>query len=150
MLHIFVDADACPVKQEIYRVADRYRLKVTVVSNTLLKIPDETGIKLEIVKEGMDVADDWIVEHLGKDDLVITADILLAGRCIKKYGKVISPAGKIFSEINIGEAVAMRDLFSDLRGAGEITSGPPPFSKKDRSNFLQKLDEMIQAIRRKV
>ncbi len=148
MLHIFVDADACPVKQEVYRVASRFRLEVTLVANSWMRVPDERWIALEVVKDGFDAADDWIVEHVQPDDIVITADILLAGRCIKKGARVISPTGKPFTEDNIGMAVATRDLMSELRNAGEITGGPPPLTKRDRSRFLEQLDNVIQSIRR--
>jgi len=149
LLHIFVDADACPVKPEVYRVASRYSLNVTLVANSWMRIPNEQWIKLEIVADGLDAADDWIVEHVQPHDIVITADILLANRCLKKSTRVISPTGKQFTENNIGEAVATRNLLSELRGAGEITGGPPPLNKRDRSRFLQQLDEVIQSIRRK-
>jgi len=114
-----------------------------------MRIPNEQWIKLEIVADGLDAADDWIVEHVQPHDIVITADILLANRCLKKSTRVISPTGKQFTENNIGEAVATRNLLSELRGAGEITGGPPPLNKRDRSRFLQQLDEVIQSIRRK-
>lgn len=148
MLHIFVDADASPVKQEVYRVASRFRLEVTLVANSWMRVPDERWIALEVVKDGFDAADDWIVEHVQPDDIVITADIPLAGRCIKKGARVISPTGKPFTEDNIGMAVATRDLMSELRNAGEITGGPPPLTKRDRSRFLERLDNVIQSIRR--
>jgi uncharacterized protein YaiI (UPF0178 family) len=149
LLHIYVDADACPVKQEVYRVAKRYRLNVTVVANSWMRVPDERWLALEVVGDGFDAADDWIVEHLQPDDIVVTADIPLASRCIKEGARVIGSAGKPFTEDNIGSALATRDLLSELRGAGEITGGPPPLQKRDRSRFLQQLDEVIQSIRRK-
>ena len=148
MLHIFVDADACPVKQEVYRVASRYNLDVTLVANARMRIPDERRVVLEIVGGCTDAADDWIVEHVQPYDIVVTADIPLASRCLKKGARAMGPTGKLFTENNIGDAVATRDLMSDLRGAGEITGGPPPLNKRDRSRFLQQLDEMIQSIRR--
>ena len=148
MLHIFVDADACPVKKEVYRVANRYRLDVTLVANAWMRIPNEPWISLEVVTDGFDAADDWIVEHVQPHDIVVTADILLASRCVKKGARAIGPSGKPFTEENIGDAVATRDLLSELRGAGEMTGGPPPLQKRDRSRFLQKLDEVIQSIRR--
>ena len=123
LLHIFVDADACPVKQEVYRVASRYRLDVTLVANSWMRVPDERWIALEVVEDGLDAADDWIVEHVQPHDIVITADIPLASRCLKEGASVIGPTGKPFTENNIGEAVATRDLLSELRGAGEITGG---------------------------
>ena len=148
MLHIFVDADACPVKQEAYRVASRYCLKVTLVANSWMRVPNERWIALEVVGNRLDTADDWIVEQAQSHDIVVTADILLAGRCLKKGARVMSPTGKLFTENNIGQTIATRDLMSELRGTGEITDGPPPFKKNDRSRFLQKLDETIQSIRR--
>ncbi len=149
MLHIFVDADACPVKQEVYRVAIRYRLSVTLVANTWMRIPKEGRIALEIVKDGFDAADDWIVDHVNPGDIVVTADIPLAHRCLQKGALVTGTTGKPFTENNIGQAVAARDLLSELRSAGEITGGPPPLKKRDRSRFLQQLDNMIQSMRRK-
>jgi uncharacterized protein YaiI (UPF0178 family) len=148
VLHIFIDADACPVKNEVYRVAERYRLEVTLVANSQMRIPNDQRITLEVVGNGFDAADDWIVDNLELDDIVITADVLLASRCLKKGARVLGTSGKPFTEDNIGSAVATRDLLSDLRGAGEITGGPPPITKGDRSLFLQKLDETIQSIRR--
>jgi uncharacterized protein YaiI (UPF0178 family) len=149
LLHIFVDADACPVKNEVYRVASRYRLDVTLVANSWMRIPNEQWIALEVVEEGIDAADDWIVENVQPHDIVVTADIPLASRCLKEDARVIGPTGKPFTENNIGEAVATRDLLSELRDAGEITGGPQPLKKRDRSRFLQQLDEVIQSIRRK-
>jgi uncharacterized protein YaiI (UPF0178 family) len=148
LLHIFVDADACPVKEEVYRVADRYLLEVTLVANSRMRVPDGRRITLEVVDHGLDAADDWIAEHVQADDIVITADIPLASRCLKGGARVVGPSGKPFTEENIGGAVATRDLLSELRGAGEITGGPPPLKDRDRSRFLQKLDQVIQSIRR--
>ena len=148
MLHIFVDADACPVKPEVYRVASRYRLDVTLVANSWMRIPSERWITLEVVGAELDAADDWIVEHVQPHDIVITGDIPLASRCLKKGSSVIGLTGKLFTENNIGDAVAIRNLLSELREAGEITGGPPPLKKRDRSRFLQQLDEVIQSIRR--
>jgi uncharacterized protein YaiI (UPF0178 family) len=148
LVHIFVDADACPVKQEVYRVAIRYRLDVTLVANSWMRVPKERWIALQVVEDGFDAADDWIVEHVQPHDIVVTADIPLASRCLKEGARVIGPTGKPFTENNIGDAVATRDLLSQLRGAGEVTGGPPPLTKRDRSRFLQQLDEVIQSIRR--
>jgi uncharacterized protein YaiI (UPF0178 family) len=148
VLHIFIDADACPVKNEVYRVAERYCLEVTLVANSSMRVPDDQRIKLEVVGNGFDAADDWIVDNVKPQDIVITADVLLASRCLKQGARVIGASGKPFTEANIGSAIATRDLLSDLRGAGEITGGPPPLTKRDRSLFLQKLDETIQFIRR--
>ncbi len=149
MLHIFVDADSCPVKQEVYRVASRYHLDVTLVANSWMRVPNEQWIALEVVEDGFDAADDWIVAHVQPHDIVVTADIPLASRCLKEGARVIGTTGKPFTENNIGHVVATRDLLSALRGAGEITGGPPPLKKRDRSRFLQQLDEVIQTIRRK-
>jgi len=149
LLHIFIDADACPVKAEIFRVAGRYRLNVTLVANSRMRIPNEKWIALEVVADGFDAADDWIVEHVRPDDIVVTADIPLASRCLKKEARVIGINGKPFTENNIGDIVATRDLLTDLRSAGETTSGPQPLTQRDRSLFLQQLDEAIQSIRRK-
>jgi uncharacterized protein YaiI (UPF0178 family) len=148
LLHIYVDADACPVKQEVYRVARRYDLDVTLVANSWMRVPGERRVSLEVVEEGFDAADDWIVEHVQPDDIVITADVPLASRCLKKGALVIGTTGKPFTEANIGQAVAIRDLLADLRGAGELTGGPRPLTKRDRSLFLQQLDEAVQSIRR--
>jgi uncharacterized protein YaiI (UPF0178 family) len=149
MLHIFIDADACPVKQEIFRVAERYGLEVTLVANSWMRVPEQPWITLEVVDDGFDAADDWIVDHVEDGDIVITADVPLAGRCLDKGARVIGTTGKPFTADNIGSAVAMRDLLADLRGAGEITGGPPPITTKDRSLFLQQLDQAVQQIRRK-
>lgn len=148
MLHVYVDADACPVKQEVYRVARRYGLEVTLVANSWMRIPDEQGLALEVVEEGFDAADDWIVEHVGPADVVVTADVPLASRCLKAGARVIGPTGRPFTDGNIGQAVATRDLLAGIRGAGEMTGGPPPITRRDRSRFLQQLDEVIQSIRR--
>ncbi len=149
MLHIFIDADACPVKDEVYRVAGRCRLKVTLVANSWMRTPDERWIALEVVGDASDEADDWIVEHVEQSDIVITADVPLASRCVKAGARVIGPTGKPFTENNIGQVLATRDLLTELRGAGEVTGGPPPLNQRDRSRFLQQLDQVIQSIRRK-
>lgn len=149
MLHIYVDADACPVKQEVYRVAKRYGLDVTLVANSWMRTPDEESVALEVVTDGFDAADDWIVERVQPDDIVITADIPLAGRCLGKGASVIGNSGKPFTEDNIGAALATRELLADLRQSGEMTGGPSPMEKRDRSRFLQKLDEVIHSIRRR-
>ena len=149
MLHIYVDADACPVKQEVYRVAKRYQLDVTLVANAWMRTPDDESIRLEVVEDSFDAADDWIVDHVETNDIVVTADIPLASRCMQNGARAIGSTGRPFTEDNIGEAVATRDLLAVLRGGGEITGGPPPLTKRDRSRFLQTLDEVIQSIRRK-
>lgn len=148
LLKIYVDADACPVKQEVCRVARRYGLTVTFVSNTPMRIPDPGISKLVVVGGGFDAADDWIVAHVMAKDIVVTADILLAHRCINGGARVIGPTGRPYTEENIGSAMAMRELMADLREAGSITGGPPPFQKKDRSRFLHHLDQMIGTIQR--
>jgi len=148
LLHIFVDADACPVKQEVFRVADRCGLEVTLVANSWMRTPNERWIVLEVVGDGFDAADDWIVEHVQSGDIVITADIPLASRCLKEGARVLGSTGKPFTHDNIGQALATRNLLEELRGAGEITGGPAPLKKSDRSRFLQQLDEVIQSIRR--
>ncbi len=148
MLHIYVDADACPVKQEVYRVARRYGLGVTLVANSWMRVPEEPWLALEVVGEGFDAADDWIVGRVHPDDIVITADVPLASRCLKGGARVIGPTGRPFTDNNIGQVVATRDLLAGMRGAGEMTGGPPPITKRDRSRFLQQLDEVVQAIRR--
>lgn len=149
MLHIFIDADACPVKDEVYRVAGRYGLKVTLVAGSFMRVPGDNNINLQIVDQNPDAADNWIVEHIEADDIAITADIPLAARCLEKGASAIGPAGRPFTEDNIGSALATRNLLSELREFGEITGGPPPFDKRDRSRFLRQLDETINAIRRK-
>jgi hypothetical protein len=148
LTHIWVDADACPVKQEVYRVAARYGLGVTLVANSWMRVPEERRVALEVVEDGFDAADDWIVDHVRPGDIVITADIPLASRCLKAGARVIGPTGRPFTDANIGQAVATRDLLAGMRGAGEITGGPPPVTKRDRSRFLQQLDELIQSLRR--
>ena len=145
---IFVDADACPVKEEVYRVAQRYGIKVTLVSNAWLRAPKEEWLELVIVDGELDAADSWIIEHVAKNDIVVSADIPLASECLKKGVRVLGPRGRPFTEDSIGAALATRELMSHLRDMGEMTGGPPPFQKRDRSQFLQALDRMIQAIRR--
>jgi len=145
---IFVDADACPVKDEIYRVAQRYEITVKLVSNSWLRVPREDWLELVIVDGELDAADAWIVEHVSKDDIVVTADIPLASESLKKGARVLGPRGRPFTEDSIGAALATRELMSQLRDMGEVTGGPPPFEKRDRSQFLQALDQMIQSVRR--
>jgi uncharacterized protein len=149
LLHIFVDADACPVKQEVYRVAKRYDLDVTLVAGSWMRVPEEDNLTLKVVGGGMDAADDWIVDHLEADDIVITADVPLAARCLEKAAFALGPTGKPFTQENIGSALATRDLLTALRDRGEVMGGPPPFDQRDRSRFLHQLDEAINAIRRK-
>ena len=148
-LTILVDADACPVKDEIYRVAARYRAEVFVVSNAAFRIPQDPRIHRVVVGDGFDAADDWIAEHATPRSVVVTADILLAERCLKAGAKVLAHNGKIFDKAGIGSAVAMRAIMADLRsGMDGVTGGPPPFGKADRSNFLQALDRVLVALSR--
>jgi uncharacterized protein YaiI (UPF0178 family) len=145
---VYVDADACPVKAEIYRVAERHRLPVTVVANQPIAVPREDWITRIHVGGGPDVADDWIAERAGKGDVVVTADVPLADRCVKAGASVISPTGRAFTEASIGMALATRNLLDDLRSAGEVTGGPKPFSPRDRSAFLSALDLAIVRLKR--
>ena len=147
---IFVDADACPVKPEIYRVAERYVLHVFVVANSFMNVPRSELIERVIVSEGPDVADDWIVERVTPNDIVITADVPLAGRSVKKGATVIAPTGKPFTEDSIGMALATRDLLTDLRSAGAVTRGPPPLTRQDLSRFLSALDLAVTRLKRKL
>ncbi len=151
MMHniaIYVDADACPVKEEILRVAMRHQLEVFLVSNSWLNMPVNAKTHKILVEAGPDIADNWIEEHINANDIAITADILLAARCLKKGAKVIGTTGRAFNDDNIGVAKAMRDLSAHLRETGEANSYNPSFSKKDRSCFLQTLEETIQSIKR--
>jgi len=148
MLDLYVDGDACPVKAEIYRVAERYGLKVFVVANNWMRVPDDPRIELVTVADGLDVADDWIADHAGLGDIAITADIPLAARCVKNGARAIGPSGKPFTEDSIGDVLATRNLMTELRETGEIQGGGRPFSKQDRSRFLQALDTVIQSIKR--
>ena len=149
-IRIFVDADACPVKSETYKVAERYGLKVYVVANSFMNVPRNDLIERVIVSEGPDVADDWIVERVTPHDIVITADIPLAARCVKKGASVIGPTGKPFTEDSIGMVLATRDLLTDLRSAGATTRGPPPLSRQDISRFLSALDLAVTRFKRKL
>ena len=145
---ILVDADACPVKDEIYRVAWRTEVPVTIVSNSYLRVPDHPLVERVVVSDGFDAADDWIAEHAAKDAIVVTADILLADRCIKAGATVLSPAGKPFTTGSIGAQIATRAIMADLRAGGDQIGGPAPFGKADRSRFLSALDEAIGRIKR--
>lgn len=149
MLDIFVDADGCPVKQEVYGVAKRYGLKVSVVSNSRMRIPQEDWVELIVVEGQFDAADDWIVEHAYENDIVVSGDIPLASRCLKKGALVLGPTGHEFTNDNIGEALASREISAHLRELGTMTGGPAPFDKRARSRFLNRLDAMIQAARRR-
>ena len=149
MLNIFVDADGCPVKEEIYRVARRHGLGATIVANARMRIPDEERFTLVVVGDRFDAADDWIVERCDRDDIVISGDIPLASRCLQKGAVVLDQRGGMFTEDNIGDALANRELLSHLRNLGTITGGPSPFDARDRSRFLHRLDEAIRTIRRR-
>jgi len=149
MLDVFIDADACPVKDEVYRVAKRHGLVVYVVSNSWIRVPESADVRAIVVKGDFDAADDWIVEHAGADDIVISSDIPLAARCLQKGAAVLRPNGRPFTEDNIGDALASRELLSQLRELGEVSGGPAPFAARDRSVFLQRLEEAIQTLRRK-
>lgn len=149
MLNIYIDADACPVKEETYKVADRYELIVYVVANQYLNVPFNSRIRMECVKGSFDAADDWIVEKAEEGDIVITSDLLLAGRLIEKKASVINPKGYEFTEDNIGSALSGRELSEHLRQIGQTGTGPSAMTKSDRSQFLSKLDQVIQKIKKK-
>ena len=149
--HILVDADACPVKEEIYRVAYRVGVPVTIVSNAHLRVPQHPQISRIVVDDGFDAADDWVAEHTDEAAVVVTADILLADRCLKAgAGAVIAPNGRPFTSSSIGNAVAVRAIMSDLRAGGDRVGGPPPFGKEDRSRFLSALDEALTRLQRQI
>jgi hypothetical protein len=148
MAKIYIDADGCAVKEEVYKVAERYKMSVLLVANKRLNLPLNPLLEMVVVNGGFDAADDWIVENSKAHDIVITSDILLADRCIKKAVRVLGPKGEEFTEDNIGSAVAHRELMQNLRHMGEMRGGPAPMDKKDRSRFLGKLDEIIQSIKR--
>lgn len=145
---IYVDADACPVKQEVYRVATRHGVDVHVVSNGAIAIPRDPRVHRVVVDQGPDVADDWIAERAGPGDVVVTADIPLADRCVKAGAAVLGPNGRAFTPDTIGMALATRNLLDSLRGAGAVTGGPKPFSARDRSAFLSALHETIVRLKR--
>jgi uncharacterized protein len=147
VLTIYVDADACPVKEEVYRVARRYAMRVAVVANAPLRVPADPLFKV-VVRTGFGAADDWIAGQVGPGDIVVTADVPLAARCVAKGAPVLSPKGQPFTENDIGAAVATRDLMEELRQGGIVTGGPAPMTAKDRSRFLSKLDELVNGARR--
>jgi uncharacterized protein len=148
-LQIFVDSDACPVKDEVVRVAERHALPMSFVSNTWMRGPDHILAQRITVPEGPDAADDWIAERVGAGDLVITSDIPLARRCVLKGAVVLQPNGRILDQNSIGMAVAVRDLSTHLRETGGISSGPPAFTKADRSRFLERFENAVQAVKRR-
>ncbi|MFA5962904.1 MAG: YaiI/YqxD family protein [Sphingomonas sp.] len=147
-MRILVDADACPVKDEIYKVAFRYEVPVTIVSNAIIRIPAHPLVTRAIVSDAFDAADDWIVERADSRAVVVTGDILLADRCLKLGAAVIAPTGKPFTTSSIGAAIATRAIMADLRAGGDVVGGPAPFSKTDRSRFLSALDVALVKLKR--
>jgi len=147
--HILVDGDACPVKEEIYKVAFRHEVPVTVVTNSFLRIPQHPLLTRVTVSDGFDAADDWIAEKADAKSVVVTADILLADRCLKAGAMVLAPTGKPFTTASIGSAIAVRAIMADLRAGGDQIGGAAPFSKNDRSRFLQALDTALVALKRR-
>lgn len=150
MIRIYVDADACPVKDEVYRVAKRYGLAVFVVSNGRIRVPDDPLVEMVVVTGHFDAADAWIAERVTETDIAVTSDIPLASLCLAKGARVLDPKGKVFTPESIGDALANRELMAYLRDTGNITGGPPPFEPRDRSRFLQKLDDLVQALLRAI
>ncbi|MGW8190457.1 YaiI/YqxD family protein [Sphingomonas hankookensis] len=148
MTRILADADACPVKDEVYRVAERHGARVSIVSNSHFRVPLLPWVERVVVSDGFDAADDWIADAAGADCVVVTADILLADRCLKAGAVVLAPNGKPFTGASIGGAIATRAIMADLRAGGEQLGGPPPFGKADRSNFLQSLDAALVRLAR--
>ena len=144
-MDIYVDGDSCPVKEEVYRLALRHDIKVLVVSHGPLHVPARGGIEGVRVRKGFGATDDWIAEHAEEGDIVVTADIPLADRCLKKRARVLSPNGQVFTEASIGEALATRELMEQLRQMGAVTGGPATFAPADRSRFLARLGEAIHA-----
>jgi len=148
MLDLYIDADACPVREEAFRVAERHGLAVFVVTCGNVRVPIHPRIRLVLVEAGADAADDWIAEHIGAGDICITADVPLAARCLKKDARALGPTGRRFTPDNIGEALAGRDLAAHLRELGAVGSGPKPLAPKDRSRVLGELDTLVNAVRR--
>ena len=142
---IVVDADGCPVKDEVYRVARRFGAHVILVGNTWIGGPPQPWLERVVVGRGLDAADDWIAERAAPDTIVVTADIPLAARCVAAGARVVSPRGRVFTDANVGDALATRDLLQGLREGGLTTGGPAPFAPRDRSLFLQRLDELVRA-----
>ena len=147
-MRVLVDADACPVKEEVYRVAYRHQVPVAIVSNSRLRVPEHPLIERILVSGGFDAADDWIAAEADERAIVVTADILLADRCLKAGAAVIGPTGKPFTTSSIGAAVATRAIMADLRAGGDAIGGPPPFARADRSHFLQALDVALVRLKR--
>src|SRR5437762_14096794 len=144
---LYIDADACPVKDEVYRVARRYRMAVKVVANAPLRVPPDPLVEL-VVRPGFGAVDDWIAEQAGPGDVVVTADIPLAARCLAKGALALGPHGRPFTDHDIGSALALRDLMGELRQGGVACGGPAPMTPKDRSRFLSKLDDALNAVQR--
>jgi uncharacterized protein YaiI (UPF0178 family) len=147
MLTIYIDADACPVKDEVYRVARRCLMRVAVVANVPLRVPADEWVEM-VACPGFGAADDWIAGQAGPGDVVVTADVALAARCLAKGARVLDPKGRPFTDNDIGGALALRDLLDELRQGGAVTGGPAPMTPRDRSRFLSKLDEVVNAVRR--
>ena len=145
--HIYVDADACPVKAETVKVAERHGLPVVFVANAWLAVPRAPRVRVQVVPGAFDAADDWIVEHLQRNDVVVTTDIPLASRCLKLGARVLRPSGKPFTDDNIGDALATRELMTDLRAYG-VGGGPPPFGPQDRSRFLDALELVLRDVKK--
>lgn len=145
---ILVDADGCPVKEEIYKVAERLQVEVVLVANKFMNIPQNKLFRMEVVSANFDAADDWIVDHATSRDVVITGDILLAERCLKNGSRVLNPKGIEFNEDNIGMSVANRELMQNLRHMGENRGGPMPMDKRSRSQFLGSLDQILHALKK--
>jgi len=145
MIEIFVDGDGCPVKDETYVVATRYGIPVALVANSRMAVPDGLGVEMVLVDQGPDAADDWIVAHVRSGDVVVTADLPLAARCLEAGARVLGTNGRVFSEDSIGNLLATRGLKAHLREAGVMSGGPPAMSARDRSRFLSKLDELVQS-----
>ncbi len=148
-MEIYIDADGCPVKEETYRVAGRHQFKVVVVANKRMHIPLHALFRMEVVSGDPDAADNWIAEHIQPGDICITADIPLADRCLKVQAAAISPRGEEWTEDNIGDAIATREIMKGLREMGEARGGPPPMSPRDRSEFLSGLERVIQRLKRR-
>jgi uncharacterized protein YaiI (UPF0178 family) len=148
LLDIYIDADACPVKEDVYKVAERYELQVVLVAAKGMRHPKKSWIRMEEVGIGFDAADDWIIEKVEWGDIVVTTDIPLAARCLEEDAWALSPKGKIFDENSIGERLGTRELMSHLRDMGMMTPGPAPFTVRDHSRFLQSLDQVIQQVKK--
>ena len=148
MTTLYVDGDACPVKEAVYAVAARHRAPVVVVANSYFAVPQDLDVKLVVVDQGLDAADDWIAERAGRGDLVVTAALPLAGRCLEAGARVLGTTGREFDDASIGDLLATRALKEHLRGAGQVTGGPPPLTDRDRSRFASKLDALVQKLLR--